>query len=39
MKILIRQAMIADPHATFNGQVKDMLIEDGIITQIADKIT
>ncbi|MGV3594978.1 MAG: dihydroorotase [Sediminibacterium sp.] len=39
MKILIRQAMIADPHATFNGQVKDILIEDGIITQIADKIT
>lgn len=38
MKILIRQALIADPNSVFNGQVKDILIEDSIIVQIADKI-
>ncbi|BFG69543.1 dihydroorotase [Sediminibacterium sp. KACHI17] len=38
MKILIRQAKVADPHSAHNGKVKDIFIEDGIITQIADKI-
>ena len=38
MKILIRQAKIADSNASINGQVRDILIEDGIITQIASKI-
>ena len=39
MKILIRQAKIADSNASINGQVRDILIEDGIITQITEKIT
>lgn len=39
MKILIRQAKIADTNASINGQVRDILIEDGIITKIADSIT
>jgi len=39
MKILIRQAKIADSNASINRQVRDILIEDGIITQIAAKIT
>ncbi len=39
MKILIRQAKIADINTSINGQVRDILIEDGIITQIASKIT
>lgn len=39
MKILIRQAKIADSNTSINGQVRDILIEDGIITQIAAKIT
>ncbi|MBW0178395.1 dihydroorotase [Sediminibacterium sp.] len=38
MKILIRQAKIADTNASINRQVRDILIEDGIITQIAAKI-
>lgn len=38
MKILIRQAMVADPHSANNGKVKDILIEDGVIKEIADKI-
>lgn len=39
MKILIRQAKIADTNASINGQVRDILIEDGIITRIAENIT
>lgn len=38
MKILIRQATIADPHSAHNGKIKDIVIEDGVITQIAEKI-
>lgn len=38
MKILIRQAKIADSNTSINRQVRDILIEDGIITQIAAKI-
>lgn len=38
MKILIRQAKIADIQSTSNGQTRDILIEDGIITKIAAKI-
>lgn len=35
MKILVKQAVIADPNSPFNGQVTDILIEEGIITSIA----
>lgn len=38
MKILIRQAKIADIQSTSNGQTRDILIEDGIITKIATQI-
>ncbi|MGN6439284.1 MAG: dihydroorotase [Agriterribacter sp.] len=38
MTILIRKAIIAHPGAANNGQVKDILVKDGIITQIADAI-
>jgi dihydroorotase len=38
MKILIKQARIVDPSSPFNGQITDILIENGIIAQIAKKI-
>lgn len=38
MKILIRQATIADSNTALNGQVKDILIEDSKIIEIADLI-
>jgi dihydroorotase len=38
MKLLIKQALIADKHSSYNGLQKDILIEHGAITQIADKI-
>src|SRR6478735_7799863 len=39
MKILVRQAIIADPGSTFNGQVTDILIHGDKIIKIATKIT
>lgn len=39
MNILVRQALIADPDSTYNGQVKDILIQGEKITSIADSIT
>src|SRR6186997_3071917 len=39
MKVLIRQATIISSPSPFNGQVKDILIENGVITSIADTIT
>ncbi|CAN5417900.1 dihydroorotase [soil metagenome] len=39
MTVLIKQATIVNPSAPFNGQVKDILIENGIITCISDDIT
>lgn len=39
MKILISQARIVDKRHPSNGQVKDLLIEDGVITKIADEIS
>lgn len=38
MKILIKQATIISPSSPFNGQTKDILITDGIITIISDVI-
>ncbi|MCO4294194.1 dihydroorotase [Solitalea sp. MAHUQ-68] len=34
MKFLIKSATIVDPNSSFNGQVKDILIDKGQITQI-----
>lgn len=39
MKILIKQARIVDTLSPFNGQITDILIENGIISRIAKKIT
>ncbi len=38
MKILVRQATIADPNSPHNGQVTDIFITNGIITEIAPSI-
>ena len=39
MKVLIKQAQIVCSSSPFNGQLKDVLIDNGIITVIADSIT
>jgi dihydroorotase len=39
MKILIKQATVVDPSSPFNGQAADILIDNGIITQVAPTIT
>jgi len=39
MKILLRKAFIADNSSPFNGATKDILIDNGIIVQIADSIS
>lgn len=38
MNILIKNAKILDASSSFHNQVKDILIEDGLITQIAENI-
>lgn len=38
MKILLKSVKIIDSSSEFNGQTKDIFIENGIIQQIADKI-
>jgi len=38
MKLLIKQARIVDPASSFNGQMADLLIENGIITTISPNI-
>ncbi len=38
MHILIQQARITDPNSSLNGKICDVLIENGIITQIKEKI-
>ncbi|MES2776150.1 MAG: dihydroorotase [Bacteroidota bacterium] len=38
MKLLIKQAVIADPSSPFNGQTQDLLIIDGTIVSIASGI-
>lgn len=38
MQILIRSAKIIDPTSKHNGKITDILIEDGIITQIGKKL-
>jgi dihydroorotase len=39
MKLLIKQALIVDPHSPFNGQIADIFIENGQINRIAKQIT
>ena len=38
MRFLIKQAQIIDENSTFNQQIKDIYVEDGIIIEIADLI-
>jgi dihydroorotase len=38
MQILLRQAKLIDSSSPYNGQTKDILITDGIISSIEDKI-
>ena len=39
MNVLIKQAKIISPSSPLNGQTKDILITDGIISKIADSIS
>lgn len=39
MKILIKQARIVDPSSPFNGQIKDIFIENGSIAQIGPSLS
>lgn len=39
MKILLRQVLIADSSAPFNGLIKDILVTNGKIVKIADSIS
>ena len=39
MKVLIKQATIVHTASPFNGQLKDIFIQDGMIQSIADKIS
>jgi dihydroorotase len=39
MKILIKQARIIDPSSPHNGQITDIFIENGIISQIGSQIS
>lgn len=38
MQILLRSAHITDPQSAFNGLVRDVLIDNGLVRQIADSI-
>lgn len=39
MKILIRQAFVADPNSSFNGTTQDILIDNGVVVTISKSIT
>ncbi|MGB3155251.1 MAG: dihydroorotase [Chitinophagaceae bacterium] len=39
MTILIKQARVVDPQSPFNGQLADIFIENGIIVQLAQKLS
>lgn len=39
MRILIKNAIITDKNSKYNGESKDIFIEDGIIKEIADNIS
>ncbi len=38
MKVLIKSAKVIDPNSPVNGQVTDLLIENGVITKVASGI-
>ncbi|MEP7372523.1 MAG: dihydroorotase [Chitinophagaceae bacterium] len=39
MKLLIKQARIVDPNSPYNGQLIDIFIDKGIITQLGSQLT
>ena len=39
MTILIKQVRVVDPYSPFNGQLTDIFIEDGIITEISNHLS
>ena len=39
MNLLIKQAVVIDPTSKYNNQTKDILIENGIIKKVEDKIS
>ena len=39
MKLLIKKARIVDPNSPFNGQIIDIFIENGIISQLGNELT
>ena len=39
MNLLIKSATIIDPNSTYNQKIADILIQKGVITQIAANIT
>ncbi|MCW3119158.1 MAG: dihydroorotase, multifunctional complex type [Chitinophagaceae bacterium] len=39
MKILIKQAKVVDPSSAFNGQITDIFIDSGIISQIGTNLS
>jgi len=39
MKLLIKQARIVDPNSSLNGQITDILIDDGIISGLGKELT
>ena len=39
MKLLIKQARIVDPYSPFNGQIIDIFIDNGIITQLGSQLS
>ncbi|HEU4576130.1 MAG TPA: dihydroorotase [Chitinophagaceae bacterium] len=39
MKILIKQARVIDPSSPLNGQITDLFINNGIITQIGNQLS
>ena len=39
MKVLIKQATVVSPSSPFNGKIKDILIDNGVIAKIADSIS
>lgn len=39
MKVLVRSVRIVDKRSTYHGQVKDLLIGNGVITEIGDNLS
>jgi dihydroorotase len=39
MTILIKQALIVDPSSSFNGQITDVFIENGVIRQVGKNLS